>query len=385
MNILIIIWIVLILAGFIKKDSKSIVFLQSLYASFMIATNNGNADQQNYMNLYYQLANNFGNVFSSNANIGGNGNIGFNLIFYISSFFRQYNLSLFIISAVVMLILYKGISFYTKNVAIVFSLYLISPFIIDTVQIKNFIAAIVWIYFSRYLYLAINGKKESKTKNTFLYIVGVIIATSIHFVFSFTILYTILIFINTKNFRKFIWSLVAIFLLLFLCMRKITIIIRILASTGFPTFVTIAGKFQDYGANFNGGDYVQRNYIVLLVYIFMYIIMFFIYRSLRNQPNENQFKLLNFTFGVTLISMLIIPLMIYSSDLYRIQRNILLLVYILYAHFRNFKILILSERAKLNYINFTVSFLTVSLAVIYFYIEDIHWYYNSVFRILFRI
>lgn len=383
MNIIILTWIFLILLGLIFKKVKFVTILQMIFVSTMIALNNGNADQKNYIDLYNQLSSNFQNVFSENSNIGGNGNFGFNFILYLSSFFKQYNWSIFFISIITMVIFYKGMTFYTSNTSTIMSLYLLSPFVIDTVQLKNFIAAIVWVYFSRYLFLAINGKISEKNKNIIKYLIGVIITSSIHFVFSFTILYILIAFVNEKNIKKFIGSLAFTLVILSLVLQKITSIINVLASTGFPIFVAISSKFRDYGDNFAEGDFQMRIYIVIIIYILMFICLFYLMVAYRKNNIDN-YSLLYFVLGITVISILILPLMRYSSDIYRVQRNLLVLYYILFSSFRNNKVLIIRETTRLNYINFGALFLSILLAFSYFYIEDIYWYYDSVFRILFR-
>lgn len=130
--VLLTIWILLIVSGFFVKNSKILVVIQSVFISGMIAANNGNPDQFQYIQLYSQLQSNPESIFDNN--------IGLNLIFYISTIFKQYNISLFFICIVFMFIMYKAIAFYTDKYSFVYSLYLISPFVMDSIQIKNMFA-----------------------------------------------------------------------------------------------------------------------------------------------------------------------------------------------------------------------------------------------------
>lgn len=366
-------WIILIISGLVIKKSKILVAVQLLFISGMIAMNNGNPDQWQYINLYNQLKVDPSTIFSDN--------VGLNILFYISSIFNQYNLSIFLISCFFMLILYKAIGFYTINISYVFSLYLISPFVIDTVQIKNMYATIIWLYFSRYLYSYMSTKEKKKLM---LYFIGVILASSIHFAFFFTALFSVIVFINRRNLLKFIFSLGTVFFALVLMIKKIQTIVLGLASTGFPFFILLANKFQDYGSNYKLGTAIARRNITLLFYILIFIIFWVVKLLMKRDRHIVNKNLYYMAVLITVISVIIIPLMIYSQEIYRVQRNLLLLYYVMFAtSFQNLSMINL-ENKTLNIGQLFIFVSSILTASFYLYIDSIYWNFDTNFRVLFK-
>lgn len=373
MYILLFLWISLILLGLFIRKSKVLVLVQTLFISMMIALNNGNPDQWQYMNLYSQLRANPANIFSSN--------VGLNILFYISSIFGQYNISIFIISFLLMFILYKAITYYTVNVSYVFSLYLISPFVIDTIQIKNLYATVVWLFFSRYLYkYYLSHKKDDLVK----YFFGVILASSIHFVFLFTALFILAAFITKKNLFKFIFSFGVISTVLGVMVTKIQSIVSILAATSISTFVLLANRFQIYGANYKLESAAARREVTIIFYVLIFLVFFIVRLFMRSDKELLPNQLFNLVILITLISVIIIPLMTYSQELYRIQRNLLLLYYIMFAKSLDHDIFNFSNM-KLNIARLSIFICSILVAMFYLYFDSIYWNYDSGFKVLFKI
>lgn len=372
MNVLVCIWILLIIMGFFVKRSKWLVLIQSLFIAAMFALNNGNPDQWKYINLYSQLKSNPVGIFS--------GNIGLNVIFYLSSIFNQYNISIFFICVAFLFLMYKGVLFYTKNTSLVFSLYLISPFVIDSIQIKNFFAMIVWLYFSRYLYLS--TIKVDVKKNVLMYSIGVLLSSTIHYSFLFTALYVLLAFVNKDNFPKLAISLTGIFVILTFIINNLMTIISKLSLTGISMFNVLYSKIQDYRLNYDVGSADARKYVTVIFYIIIFLVFVFIYLSNGNKNNLIKKESFNFVMGVTALSVMIIPLIDYSQEIYRIQRNLLILYYSIFACAFDNKII---EYGKLKIFRLIFVFINISVAFYYLYIESIHWNFDTGFRILFKI
>lgn len=373
MYILLIFWVILILLGLFIRKSKVLVLVQALFISMMIALNNGNPDQWQYMNLYSQLRVDPTNIFS--------GNVGLNIMFYISSIFNQYNVSIFVISILFMFILYKAITYYTSNVSFVFALYLISPFVIDTIQIKNLYATVIWLLFSRYLYeYYLSHKKE----DLFKYFLGVILATSVHFAFLFTALFALVAFINENNLFKFVFSFGTVFAILMAFVSRIQSIVSVLASTGISTFVLLASKFQVYGANYKLGSAAARREVTILFYIMIFIVLTIIRFFMKRDKSLLPEKLFHMVVLITAITIIIIPLMMFSQEIYRVQRNLLLLYYVMFGNSLNTDILNF-KNLKLDTGRLSIFICSVLVAMFYLYVDSIYWNFDTNFKILFKL
>lgn len=369
------IWILLIASGFFIRRSKVLVMIQSVFISGMIAANNGNPDQFQYMQLYDQLQNNPGTIFNSN--------IGLNLIFYISGIFRQYNISLFFICIIFMVVMYKAVKFYTNNYSFVFSLYLISPFVMDSIQVKNMLGMIIWLYFSKYL---LEFKYSNDKRNLILYLLGVVLASSVHFAFLFTIIYVMVAFINNKNVIKFVASISCIFVSLVLLLKELSPISAILAATKLPPFVLLASKLQAYNANQNIGSTSARRMIVILFYVLIFAILLILGYVIKKSEIKKAEELYFFVIQITTISLIIIPLMSYSQEMYRIQRDLLLLFYAFFASLLSNKTIINEGRhLHLNLLNCYLLISSVLVAYFYLYFDSIYWNYQEGFCVLFKI
>lgn len=372
MYILLFFWIFLILLGLFIRKSEVLVLVQALFISMMIALNNGNPDQWQYINLYSQLKTDPTTIFSSN--------IGLNILFYISSIFHQYNVSIFFISCLFMFFLYRAIIYYTNDISYVFSLYLISPFVIDTIQIKNLYATVIWLFFSRYLYeYCLTHSKNDLLK----YFMGVILATSIHFAFLFTGLFALIALINKKNLFKFIFSFGIVFAVLAFMVSKIQSIVSILASTGISTFVLLASKFQIYGANYKLESAAARQTVTLLFYALIFTVFLIIRLFMKRDNTLLPEQLFNLIVLITLISIIIVPLMTYSQEIYRIQRNLLLLYYVMFGKCLSYDILNFS-RMKLDIGRLSIFICSILVALFYLYFDSLYWNYDSGFKILFK-
>lgn len=372
MYILLLIWLFLILFGLILRKSNVLATIQLGFIAIMIAINNGNPDQWQYINLYNQLRGEPSTIF--------NGNIGLNIVIYISSFFNQYNLSIFLISCFFALIMFKAVRFYTPNISYVFSLYLISPFVIDTIQIKNFYATIIWLFFSRYLYLFIASRDR---QDLFKYFLGVILASSIHFVFLFAGLFALVAFINEKNFFKFIFSCGLVLAVLSIIIYKIQAIILALSSTGIPMFDLLATKIQNYGANFAFESASARREVTIIFYIMIFAVMIMIKKLMDRDKNLLSKEMFLMVFLITSISVVIIPLMSYSQEIYRVQRNLLLLYYVMFAKCFDKNIFNFPKK-KLDFGRFSIFTCSILVAMFYLYYDSLHWNYDAGFRVLFR-
>lgn len=365
-----IVWLFLIIFGIIYKNSKKIAFIQMSFVVFMFAITTSGPDYDNYLMLFQSLLNSPRNIV--------NGNVFFNIVLYFLGFTGNYNVALIFISAIMMAVLYKAIIFYTDHISFVLSIYLIAPFVIDIVQVKNFIAMILWFYFSRYLYELYLGK--NKIYNTCLYLLGVTIAAGFHF--SFVIMY-VFILIPLFDLKKIV-SLSAIFgavgVLSFNGVFET--IINIMSNHNFAFFRQILSKIHDYTANFNVGKMQTRLLVTLILYIIMLAALIGIYLLKKFKKVENQNYPLEFLINLDCAVAIIFPLMPYSMEVYRVQRNLLLMNYAFMGMFVSKKLIV---NGKLRVISLLYTLFCIGISFYYLYIDCIYWNYENVFCQIFKI
>lgn len=312
------IWIFLIILGLFIRNSKSLTFLQIGYAVFLISTNIGNPDQHVYLDNIAQVHGSLAGIFS--------GNVIFNIILYIASLIDQYSITMGIVSIIAFIFLYNGVKYYTDNTSLVMSMYLISPFVIDGTQIKNFLAMSVWVFFSVYLYKSFQVHKFNK--DTIIYLIGAAICTGIHFSFIFTFLYIFIILINKKNVLTTSIFLCMAGLSMYLIVKNIDGIVAFLAQGDVPTFELLSQKFDAYSLTYNIYGASAR----LKATVIFFILIGCVLLSMRFLiKDKQQIMMLNFITYLTMISLLILPLIQYSMEIYRMQRDLLLLYYTYFA------------------------------------------------------
>ena len=162
-----------------KKNSKIIAFLFLVFMWLLFWGNYKNADYINYYNFFIS--------YTFGGNIILSSEIGYQLLNKVIAYFtNDFAVFRLIISLLGLGLISSTVEKYTKYTGIVYVLYFIYPFLLDIVQIRNFLAMSIFIFSIRYL---ISEKKE----DNFKYILCILIASSIHYA---AILYLPLIFIS---------------------------------------------------------------------------------------------------------------------------------------------------------------------------------------------
>lgn len=175
--------LIVISAGLIWKKMSIVTLLQVILFTVLFAGNTYNADSIAYSQNYNNILNgNFDKSFE----------FGFQFLNFISSKIGfSYNEFLLIISSLGLILILSTIRLYTKNISYTFSLYLLYPFIWDTIQIRNFLAMSIIIFGSRYIL--------TTNKKYFKYILCVCLASSMHITSMF---YIVGIFVGIKSLKK---------------------------------------------------------------------------------------------------------------------------------------------------------------------------------------
>lgn len=367
------IWFLLIVMGFLFHDSKRITYCQMLFSILLMGLNSNTADYHIYNDLYYEIMNNHISIFNSNWL--------FKLFFNIVGKFTSVQCVIFCIALVGIILIYKSVQFYTKSTALVFSLYLIAPFVIDATQLKNFLAMSVWLYFSRYLFLIYEDKGHWK-ENLGKYLIGVVLSGSIHLAFFSTIIFAAVPFISNRRLifttigLNIIVVLISASNIIELIMNKVSLLDSGLANA-------IVFKYKAYNLKYDSEQVKLR--ILLLLLGLVFFLLMYCFTLVRNKHmvsvNNRHLKQLDFVLRINNLMMLMIPLLFFSVEFYRMQRNILVINYAVIVNF-------ISESKLLQYkikpYSFVLEILCFVLAFFYLYIDAIHWNSTTVFLPLFQ-
>lgn len=370
--VLIAIWLCMIAIGLLIRNSKKIAFVQICFIVFMMTFNDGNPDQINFIKLIDRLTNNPIEIFS--------GNVGTNLVFYVFSIFGSYHIVAFLIALCSMIFIYMGTVFYTSKVSLVLSLYMIAPFTIDATQLKNFMAMAVWFFFSKYLFMAY--KKENVERNVVMYIVGVILATSLHFSFIFTMLFLVSLVVKAGSRKLFIGYSITIVVLFFIMSNAGMIISRLASSVGtYGTYFSFkVGFYQTVSREYK--IQAKREEVIAFFAVLAFILVFMRLMGKKKESNDYGKLLLEFSTSLSIISVIILPFLDYSMEIYRVQRNLLLIYYVLMAEWIPDKLISKIPQIKVR-LSFPFLFAMI-LSAFYLYIDTLQGNFGAVFRVLFK-
>lgn len=355
-----IILITIVLTSLIKRKSRILTLTLFLMLWLFFGFNTNNPDYHNYT-LKYQGYN--------------NSDLGFALIlklFYKLGFSYQH--FLIIISFVGLLILAISIKKYTNDLKLVFALYFIFPFLLDIVQIRNFIVSVIIVSSIHYL-------ESTKKIDTLKFIIAVLFATSIHSSAIFYLSFLLLRIVKIKHLSIFI-SLI----ILPLMSISYTNIIPFLV-TNIYSNIKILNWF--YG----------RTKLGLLLPISLQIIGFIIhfigYKRLKNKLSYNsaivhhsstkassKSKSLNTTLNnkylnrgyldtmlkINVIIFLLFPFYIFNTIFFRLYSNILILNYVVMGNAIRHAFINKYER-----LFYSITVATYALILMFFFILRSHF------------
>ena len=164
LQIILIFYIVIVGLCLLLKKNHSFLFYIGLILNWMIMSGNTlNADYYTYLQAY--------DMINSKAIIN---DIGWNFLMRIfNNFGFDYNSFLMIVIAFTMLIFAYSISKLTTNRLLFLIVYTMCFMFIDTIQIRNFVAFSIVLY-------AITILIKSKKSSDFLYLIFVLLASTIH-------------------------------------------------------------------------------------------------------------------------------------------------------------------------------------------------------------
>lgn len=305
MNILI--YILLILNGvFFKNKIKIYDIFIILFLCLITFFSNDVADFENYEKAY---------TYISNGNIYNDLGIGW---YYLCKFGSFFNLTYIEFKIIIIffscILIRKTVNYFIDDYrysTLIWSLYLIYPSILDCVQVRYFLAEAIVIFSIRYLIL-------SNIKNNIKYICLILIAFTIH---SSSIFYIILLFIQLFGKKQKLLNYF-IYINIFIIILMKQYIIR------FASLFINVNRIERYFYSDNAvGIYGIFAYMTTI--IFFIIISNSLEKISKKIITNIKFKqyLTIFKNSNKLMS-IVLPLTLFDTNFFRIQRPMWLLLYI---------------------------------------------------------
>lgn len=350
-------YLILNLSGmFIKNLSKIIGVLSIIILWVLFGWNNNNPDYYIYERWYNEIS------FYSGFLLEGK-DLGYKFLMNITSLFNiDYQGFVIIFSLTGLLLIHSTIRRFAANPHYVYLLYFIYPFLLDIVQVRNFLMMSIIIYSIKHL---VEGSNKSKLKFLMLFL----IAFSIH---SSAILYFPLVFINNDRKNNLI-AIMPIFIMLFS-------LIVFLNGNQIP-FVQSMISF------ITGNEYIaswfEKNTDTgfLLFWAMQLITLLMIYISkkiaFKNEGNlsTKELRFINLIFWISIIELIWLPLYMISIEFTRLMRNLFILNYIVFSitnkslKSRSIKKFSLKGGYNLLIIIYTLTFFIIQIFVPHF--EDV--------------
>ncbi len=286
---------------FFKRNSKVMFVIAFLWMWFLFSFNYGNADYEMYRGLYE------GTVI---RDIEPGTRI---LMDFFNSLGFSYHGFLCVFGAIGLGLIAYTIYKRSKNISFVAALYLIFPFVLDAIQIRNFIAMALIIF-------GINFLITQKRLWWLKYAVINLIAVSFH---SFALVCFAFIPLAFMN-RKKIWLVTSILFIFESCL-----IINKSLLLSMLSFVMDPERLNAY---FGSGLYSNPGVSTIVISSLIIILSLAIITMARIRVKDKKLlKMINFSEKVFAVCVLLIPILFYSTTIMRLVRSMLLLVSIVFA------------------------------------------------------
>lgn len=302
--------ILLNLVGVVRKNkSKFIIFVTVLIFWLLFAGNNYNPDYFNYLDLYNQVKL---NGLSGVANR----DFGYKLIMYFFTLIgAEYEVFVGFISFLGLFLISHIVNKYSPSPNTVFILYSIYPFLLDIVQVRNFLmmAVVLW---------SVTVLIEKQNEITVKFILIMLLAFSIHYS---AILYFPIIVLQSK-YKGSISVFINIFVILFS-------MIVLVNDNQIPFIKIILDIFTDNQYIF---DWFNRaTEWGFLFFWTMHISAFIFIKWTRKiiatriqSLEQKDYIFVDTVYWVLLIGFIWFPFYMVSIEFIRILRNLFILIYI---------------------------------------------------------
>lgn len=359
--------IFLVCLNLVYKNSKLFFLMLLFWLWILFGWSYGTADYQIYMNRYNFFIEK--SIYTEPV---------FTLIQKLAHIFQlDFREFLVAISFLGLLLIGKTIYDLSSNFGFTLALYSIFPFVIDVTVIRFFLASSIIIFGFRYL---LDFSLERKTINDFLWIICVTIASLVHMSCIF-----FYIFLVPKRLNVF-WTCMVTLIFSFLVFLSVKL--------GYLSTMLSFFSLEKYEILLSVTTLYDVHRLYLNVFRVSFIFIQFVIVSILYWLGEKRVNFIATSklavhFGIdniiqtgikfNVITLLVLPLLLYSVDFFRIQLVLMTLNYILYS-----SLLKPVTKFKINMMNFTVS-LIISLFLIlnlYFLVLG-NGNINTVFKPLF--
>lgn len=300
-----------IILGFVFTDNKKVAFALLCFSWILFAFNRGNADYMTYKEIYEAAIIRF--------SVERGAEFGWWIICTLAKdiFHLSYEGFLLVISTFSLWLLYLTINRYTKNVALVLSLYVISPLLFNIVQIRNFLSFVIVLWGLRFLEKRCLG-------NTIKYCACVIFASTIHVSSLFFLLLPVVRYISILDLTCFIaaWCMVGPIIIQMVC----------------RLIVAITGK---YGSYIDTRTSIFTRICGLLYVACMCFICFqsdkiiqklMIRSTIKNKSQEIYFSkalfFMKYAKKITLLGLIFCPFIFVTMEVMRLLRLLTIIDYI---------------------------------------------------------
>lgn len=302
-------WLVFLVVEF--KEKKKVVFkfthsdvfglILIFFTTFFLAFNTFNADYENYGRIYADYLNE--STTGSNFVFGLICGLG-NLLKLDYQTFRCFLICFAVFSV------FHFSRRYSKNVAFMIFLYMISGFIMDGIQFRQFTAMGVYLLFLPYLL------QDDSKKGKILYIIGTLIATGIHTLFVFFFIF-LLVKVKKENRIKISVAVTLAVIVLFWILDKVGLLIKYLS------YVMPEEKVDLYflGTQYHSSPKLVIQFI-LLQQVLILVLLLVCYKIGKVRECDKAFIWL--VIGIDILMLCMCPILFYTLQFRRIFRVVMI-------------------------------------------------------------
>ncbi len=291
----------LIFVGFFAKNKMRLFGLTSVLFLSVLCYGVNDPDLKNYKTAYDYIA-------------AGNDYIDLGVIWFgICKFFSLCGFDYYMCKSAVVLIsglfILQLVNHYVKSpkyASFVWICYLIFPAVMDLVQLRFFLASSIALWSTQFL---IDKAKYGKSKFIILMLLASAVHSSVFFYFSFLLFP----FFEGKE-KKFASLVMVCFVLFFILKNQLHSIANVL---------TNANRMERY---FEGGGAIGS--FGILAYTGTILAFYFLAKGMKKSAGVVDANYYSFLQKAVLVSSILLPLTLFDTNFFRIQRPMWLMLYI---------------------------------------------------------
>lgn len=285
----------------LMKKNNLIKWLLLIMMWVLFWGNFKNPDYGNYL-LHYDYITLTGNAI-------GTSEFGFAFLMKIAIFFNlEYYQFLMLFTGIGLLLIVSTVEKYAIHPQLVYALYFIYPFILDIVQLKHYLAMAIVVFCFRYL-------ENKEIKNIIKFLIGILIAFSIHYI---SLIFIPLLFLVNLKTEK-IYTIMFFYLVIGIPLAY-TNIYEIFASYLVPVLET-----ESYFLNRAHNGFILQIFIQSGVLILIYLSK----RFLDKHNYEN--NIVNIIYKANILLLILFPLYIINGTFSRAFRMLAIPNYIMFS------------------------------------------------------